>query len=570
MVAARLLLIVLVLATFAPLYTAEFVRLDDPYTLHHNPRLNPATWAHIASYWREWKTGEEGLYIPVTYTLWSGLAKLARVDYPDFGGIALNPWVFHSANILVHTTSTLLVFGILFKLLARPIPATIGAALFAIHPVQVETVAWASGMKDLLAGMFALAAIRVHLALPKAASEHSEEADRPARDDRRIRPFTALRSGVVIAFAALAMLSKPSAVMLGPICFIIDVLLFKQSTRRALLRVLPMLLIAIPIALIARHVQEVNLFAATVWWLRPIIAGDALTFYLGKLIFPLHLAPDYGQRPQVVLSASITYVLAVVPLLLALLIWRWRNRYVIAASLIFLIALLPVLGFTSFQFQYFSTVTDHYLYLAMLGPALAAGWVASLRPGRTTFAIASVLLALLAIRSFVQSLVWRDDFALFTHTLFVNPQSFLARNNLGTAYEEQAGRAEQAGDSTRANQMRRNAMEQYDRAIAANPDFAPGYAHLAAMSRHFGDRERAAWAMLQMLRITLSLPERARGDYLSIILGLSDDLIAAGRYDQAVQFLSQYVCARPDDTAAAMKLAEARAHARTTTTRSAP
>ena len=71
------LLIALVLLTFAPLFSAEFIRWDDPYTLHHNPRLNPPTARTLGAYWTEWRTGEYGLYVPVTYTLWAALVWTA-------------------------------------------------------------------------------------------------------------------------------------------------------------------------------------------------------------------------------------------------------------------------------------------------------------------------------------------------------------------------------------------------------------------------------------------------------------------------------------------------------------
>src|SRR3954469_14334482 len=77
---STLLLLALVLLAFAPLFRAEFVRLDDPYTLHQNPRMNPPSWANVRSYWREWRSGADGLYVPVTYMLWSALAAVARVE----------------------------------------------------------------------------------------------------------------------------------------------------------------------------------------------------------------------------------------------------------------------------------------------------------------------------------------------------------------------------------------------------------------------------------------------------------------------------------------------------------
>ena len=116
MLRLRLGLVALVLLTFAPAMSAEFVRWDDAYTLHHNKRLNPPTCRNVGAYWREWRTGEKGLYVPLTYTLWSGLAWAGHVSQPDPAGIQLNPWVFHSANVALHAAAAVAVLELLMLL----------------------------------------------------------------------------------------------------------------------------------------------------------------------------------------------------------------------------------------------------------------------------------------------------------------------------------------------------------------------------------------------------------------------------------------------------------------------
>jgi hypothetical protein len=158
-------LVVLVAITFAPLAGAEFIRLDDAYTLHQNPRLNPPSWQNLGLYWSEWRTGELGLYVPFTYTVWMTLAWAARVNEADPEGSYLNPWVFHSLSIALHIAGSLVVFALLQRLTRSRSgsnsswAAWIGAAFWAVHPVQVESVAWASGMKDVLCGLLSLLAI---------------------------------------------------------------------------------------------------------------------------------------------------------------------------------------------------------------------------------------------------------------------------------------------------------------------------------------------------------------------------------------------------------------------------
>ena len=175
-------LVVLTAATLGRLCFAEFVTWDDELTIFNNPHLNPPG-EEIGWFWRNpWME----LYVPVTYTVWGGLARLARLQTPDLSGATLNPWVFHTANVGVHLLSVLVVFAILRLLLRKVVAgkraewaAFAGAALFAIHPLQVETVAWASGMKDLLCGLFSLLAVWFYLQRaarrPKARGGHRSD-----------------------------------------------------------------------------------------------------------------------------------------------------------------------------------------------------------------------------------------------------------------------------------------------------------------------------------------------------------------------------------------------------------
>src|SRR4051812_21001123 len=145
-----------VVLVFGRIATNDFTWWDDSGTIHHNPLLNPPTVKNVLWYWSH---SDRGLYMPVTFTVWAGIAAIARLQGADEFGISLNPWLFHSASIVVHAGSAMLGFLILRRLIKRDGASLAGAILFAVHPVQVETVAWASGLKDLLCGLFALLAI---------------------------------------------------------------------------------------------------------------------------------------------------------------------------------------------------------------------------------------------------------------------------------------------------------------------------------------------------------------------------------------------------------------------------
>ena len=139
----KLILVVITIATFARSITNEFVGWDDPDNLTANERMNPPTWRTVQHYWTH---AQEGLYIPVTYTFWAGVAKIAARARGADGSFVLNPWVFHVASLLFHTLSALIVFSILRTQRASN-AALLGAMLFAVHPLQVEPVAWASARR---------------------------------------------------------------------------------------------------------------------------------------------------------------------------------------------------------------------------------------------------------------------------------------------------------------------------------------------------------------------------------------------------------------------------------------
>jgi uncharacterized membrane protein len=146
-----LIIVLLVTAVvFAPVCVAEFSGMDDAGNLVKNPRMNPPGLSAVGWYWSH---SFADLYIPITYTIWSAIAAVARTPTAD-GAMELNSYIFHTVNLLFHLGSAAVVFFILRRLVGRDWPASLGALLFAIHPVQVESVAWVSGLKDVQAGLF--------------------------------------------------------------------------------------------------------------------------------------------------------------------------------------------------------------------------------------------------------------------------------------------------------------------------------------------------------------------------------------------------------------------------------
>ena len=303
-----LLLVGAVAAAYGQMARHDFLLWDDPGTVAGNPRLNPPTWSGVMHYWRH---PEQGLYIPVTYSAWSILAAAAQLDQPDDRGIRLNPAIFHLANIAVHAATAVGVFLILRQLLSHDWAAASGALLYALHPVQVEAVAWISGLKDVLSGMFAMLALWQYLLFARGDQQHRRRW---------------IHYSLATAALALAMLSKPSAMIVPLMALIIDALVIRRPIKRIALSLGPWFVLAAATALVAKLVQPAIGVPHTPLWARPLIAGDALSFYLYKLIFPLHLAIDYGRRPDVAMQSPAFYLAWIVPVLLGVLLLLFRRR----------------------------------------------------------------------------------------------------------------------------------------------------------------------------------------------------------------------------------------------------
>jgi tetratricopeptide (TPR) repeat protein len=433
----RLAIVLPLLAVFGRILGQTLLGWDDRSNTVLNPHLVPPTASGLLYFWGH---AYADLYVPLTYSLWGVLAR-----------ISLEPWIFHAASLAIHAGAALAAFALLRRLVRDDLAAAAGALLFGLHPVQVESVAWMSGAKDLLCGMFALLALAAHVDVARAGPAS------PARARALVRGTT---------FAVLALLSKPSAVALPLIALALDVLWLGRRWTRSLADLAPWIAIAAAGAIVGHVAQTGAGAVATPVATRPLIAADAIAFYARTIAAPIALAPDYGRDPRTVLASAAGIPEAIVLLaavaLLATLRRRERAegpiRAATTAGALSVAAVAPVLGFLPFDFQRYSTVADHYLYLAMIGPAFLLAWILARWPRPPLRAAAVLLLAAFAAKSAAQAGVWRDDETLWRHTLAVNPRSWTAHGNLGEALAA----------SGRPN----DAILELEAALALNPDDA--------------------------------------------------------------------------------------------------
>ena len=469
-----LLLIAFVFIAYAQVFRADFI-WDDESHLTRNPCVvGPLGLKEI------WTT-TQAVYYPLVLTTFWALHKF-------FG---LNPLPYHLLNIFLHVASAILLWRILQILRVRG--AWLGAALWALHPVMVQSVAWVTELKNTQSCVFYLLSILFFL-------KWEDQGAAVARPPERRTLVLALS----LLFFLLATLSKPSVVMLP---FVLALCIWWMRGRirwRDTLALAPFALISVVASAWTIWEQRFHARAVGPDWTqtfpeRLIIAGKAIWFYLGKLVWPHPLIFIYPRW-----DVDSSKVVAYLPLLVAIagLVALWfihakLGRTLFFAAAYYVVSLFPVLGFFSVFFFRYSFVSDHFQYLASIGPlALTGAGIATLlgrfcetpadfvshpdtvpRLGNTIASprwrlflsggLCGVLLVSLGFLTWRQTAQYHNLFALYTATLQKNPDCWMAHYNLGIVLSGQ-GEGDQA-------------IDHYRQAVALRPDYAEAHYNLGRL-----------------------------------------------------------------------------------------
>ncbi len=414
-----LALAVVVVVVFVRVPGGDFVAYDDNIHVYANPFLNPLSWESLGELWQHAYTG---LYIPLAYTVFAGISLFARVPsmMSSVGQtVTLSPGPFHIASVAFHIVNTLLCFLLARSLTRSRLAALLCSFVFAVHPLQVESVSWISELRGLSSAFFSLGALNVFI-LSRRTSDRAAAASR-----------TLLGASAVLSVCA--MLCKPSALAIPLVALAIDRLMLGTSWRKSILTALAGVMFLLPLALITRRIQQIFPEGTSLWWQRPFIAGDALGFYLYKTVVPIDLCAEYGRTPGAVMSQGWSYAVWMVPasLLVFSYIHRKRRPLTWFGSLMFVIFLLPTLGLLPFSFQAHSTVADRYAYLPLIGIGLVVADFALAARMRFALHAASAVVVGFAILAFHQTSTWADNSAFVRHTIEVNPEVAFAQLDLG-------------------------------------------------------------------------------------------------------------------------------------------
>lgn len=400
---ALLPLLIFVAIIYYPVYEYPFLQWDDDYNIYTNPYL--PNW-DLMTFWKE---PYMGLYIPLVYSIWSIIYHI---------GPAPNPMMFHLFNLGLHIANAFLVFLLIRKILNyfleetenKPWLPLAGAILFAIHPLQVGAVAWISGGRDLMSAFFALSAVLFYF------------------DRKNIKDYV-----ISFLFFALALLCKPGIVSLPVLFVLFDYLLKKKIWASAPFFVAG--LIFIPVTRFSQSMYMVGMTHQE-WFYRPIIALDAIGFYISKIIYPTNLAVDYGRLPGRIIGEAQFWPYVILALVVAGFSYTYirKSKVLRIAVCISAVTILPVLGLVPFNFQRISTVTDHYMYLPLVGIALVAAYLCTHFRNWKMYIPLGIFYMCLVVLAALRVTVWSDHIVFFEDMKTKNPLSHSAYIMLGDFY----------------------------------------------------------------------------------------------------------------------------------------
>lgn len=334
-------LVVLVVAAYLPVLSAGYIWDDDKHLTENVCIVGPAGFAGI------WTTSEATYYPLVLTTFW--------VEHALWG---LAPLPFHLVNVLVHAACALTLWQVLMRL--RVPGAWLGAALWALHPVQVESVAWVTELKNTQSGLFYLLAIWSFLRWKASRATPSYAA--------------------ALIFAIAAILSKSSTVMLPVVLALAWIWEERRLAWREAVPLVPFLLISALASGWTIWEQQFHAGALGADWTlsvpqRVVIAGRDVWFYLGKLVWPHPLIFIY-PRWEVDATSLTAYLPVVAAIAASIVLWLQRERWgrpALFTLAYFVASLFPVLSFFNVYYFRFSYVADHFQYLASMGPLALAG-----------------------------------------------------------------------------------------------------------------------------------------------------------------------------------------------------
>ncbi len=458
----------------------------------------------------------EGHYWPILYTLFWLEHKIWGFD---------NPVYYHVLNLILHAGVVVVLWRLLLRLeVGRAWVAWVAAAIFALHPLHVESVAWVIGRKDMLAALFYLASVLAYLRF---------------MDRGRGRHY-----GWSLALYVLGLLCKSIGVTLPAALLIWHWWKRGRVTSVDVGRMLPFLLLGLFITIADwaeyKSKEVISFDFSTLE--RMLLAAQALWFYVGQLVWPTKLMIIY-PRWDISIANLLGWVYLIGIVAVAALLWLYRGkigRGALAGVLFFVVTLSPTLGFVDYGYMQFAFVADRYQYLAGAGVIVvlvaAVAWIydrgLALWPGvwmrRGGQVVAAVLpaavLGVLGMITWNQAGVYFDQGTLYNHIISQNPKARGAHHSLGH-WHQRHGRIEEA-------------LANYRIAIQKRPDHAAVFNKIGTAYETMGRLEEAE----QNYRRSVEINPRLQHPVTNLALLLAKQ----GRFDESVKWFRTVLRVHPD------------------------
>lgn len=544
-----LLLLAATILAYQKVWHAGFI-WDDDHHLTQNPAIVGAP-----GFKSIWLTSAATYYPLTLTTFW--------IEHALWG---LNAALYHVFNVLVHVACALVLWRVLVSLHVRG--AWLGAALWALHPVQVESVAWITELKNTQSCFFYLLSILVFLKW---------------RETRGLANAKAIGWPYVLALlcAVLAILSKSSTVMLPVVLGLCSWWMDGCWRWRNVASLIPFFLISAAAAGWTIWEQKFHSGALGVYWTqtwpeRLIIAGCNVWFYLGKLAWPRPLAFIY-PRWKIDASQALMYLPILAAVVGFFILSRARNtwmRPLFFAAAYFVISLFPVLGFFNVYFFRYSFVGDHFQYLASMGPLALAGAgltsaldLGSKRQRILKPAVCGALLLSLGLLTWRQCAMYGNDETLWRTTVSENPGSLIAHGNFGAALMRAGRRDEAIGHYQKALEIDPDNAEVHGRLGGAFLEMGRTVEAIVHLSNAIEIQPRNATAhanlgaaLLQMGRVAEAIPHLQKAleiepNFVEAHSNLGNAFLQTGQVSESLAHLQKAIELDPANAAAHYNLA---------------
>jgi tetratricopeptide (TPR) repeat protein len=543
-----LLLAVVTVLVYLPVQHHSFVSYDDPlYVTGNRPVQAGLTWA--GAKWA-FTTGHASNWHPLTW-----LSHM--LDVQLFGASPAGP---HMVNMFIHAANTVLLFIVLRRLTSALWRSALVAALFALHPLHVESVAWVAERKDVLSAFFFLLTLLMYARYvdgnPRSSTPDSQPSTPLALDPRLLGPAKRREDGSTLdycsalLFFALGLMSKPMLVTLPFVLLLLDywplrrlaISDWRLGIRHRIREKVPFFLLSALSCVVTFVMQRKNgdVQSLTKFPVSERIGNALVSYarYLGKTFWPADLAVFYPHPGHWPVAQVVFAAILVAGLCLGALWFGRRIPFAAMGWFWFLGMLVPAIGLVQVGSQ---SMADRYTYLPLIGIFIILSWGAAevLARWRLPKAVIGIMAGLAvvacAVRTEGQLRHWQDGESLFRYALAVTKGNFVAHNNLGNALMHE-GRVDEA-------------IAHYQKALAIQPDYDLAHNNLGFALFQKGELDEAIAHFQKALVI--------QPDLVAAHYQLGNALLQKGRVNEAVVHYQKALEIQPDFADGHVNLANA-------------